>query len=113
MKLILKDKTAIDVLDTSSIELFSFVAKDFKEVEKTYSKLTDENLKRCTLNGVEHLDVTKTATTANVIATGVLVSVSTSTPSMEEHLQKQVQEQAQAIADLGAMVAELAAKEGA
>ena len=50
MKLVLKDKTTIEVLDTSSIELFSFVVKDFKEVEKIHNKLTDENLKHCTLN---------------------------------------------------------------
>lgn len=112
MKLVLKDKTTIEVLDTSSIELFSFVVKDFKEVEKIHNKLTDENLKHCTLNGTEYLDIVKTATSANVIATGVLVSVSTSAPSMSERLQKQLQEQSQAIADLGAMVAELAAKEG-
>ena len=99
--LIFTDSTSISVEDSSSISCVICKVNSFNDIQAIYSKFTEDNLKRVTLDGVVYTDILFSSCNAHVVPNGKIeISFINRTRSFEEIASDQLTELQEAVAEL-------------
>lgn len=102
MKLILTDKTEIEVTDGSTFSSLNFTAKNFAGIDAIAEKITAENLKHVTIGeqNYNNLIPVSFTVTGGINGAEIHAVIVTRTQTNEEAMQEQINELQNAIAEL-------------
>lgn len=102
MKLILTDKTEIEVTDGSTFSSLNVIAKKFADVDAIAGKITTENLKHVELGEqkLDNLIPVSLTVTGGINGADIHIVIVTRTPTNEEIMQEQIYELQNAMAEI-------------
>lgn len=102
MKLILTDKTEIEVTDGSTFSSLNFTVKTFAEIDAIAEKITVENLKHVELGEqkYDNLIPVSLTVTGGINGAEIHVTIVTRTQTNEEIMQEQIYELQNAMAEM-------------
>lgn len=102
MKLILTDKTEIEVTDDSTFSSLNVIAKKFAEIDAIAEKITVENLKHATIGEqkLDNLIPVSLTVTGGINGTEIHAVIVTRTQTAEEIMQEQIYELQNAMAEM-------------
>jgi hypothetical protein len=99
--LVFADASTISVNDESSISCIICTVSSFNDIQALYTKFTEENMKRVTLDGASYTGIIPTGATASANSNGTVNATFTSrTMSAEENTANQITELQEAVAEL-------------
>ena len=102
MKLILTDKTEIEVTDDSTFSSLNLIAKKFAELDEIASKITLENFKHVELGKQKfnNLIPVSLTVTGGINGSEIHTVIVTRMPTNEEIMQEQINELQNALAEM-------------
>lgn len=102
MKLILTDKTEIEVTDDSTFSSLNLIAKKFAEIDAIAGKITTENLKHVEIGEqkFDNLIPVLLTVTGGINGAEIHVVIVTRTQTNEEIMQAQIYELQEAMAEM-------------
>lgn len=102
MKLILTDKTEIEVTDGSTFSSLNVIAKTFAELDEIASKITADNLKHVEIGGqkFDNLIPVSLTVTGGINGAEIHAVIVTRTQTNEEIMQEQIYELQNAMAEM-------------
>ena len=102
MKLILTDKTEIDVTDDSTFTSLNLIAKKFAEIDAIAGKITTENLKHVEIGEqkFDNLIPVSLTVTGGINGAEIHVVIVTREQTNEEIMQAQIYELQEAMAEM-------------
>lgn len=102
MKLILTDKTEIEVTDDSTFSSLNFTAKNFAGIDAIAGKITTENLKHVEIGGqkFDNLIPVSLTVTGGINGADIHVVIVTREQTNEEIMQEQIYELQNAMAEM-------------
>ena len=102
MKLILTDKTEIEVTDDSTFSSLNLIAKTFAELDAIAGKITTENLKHVEIGEqkFDNLIPVSLTVTGGINGAEIHVAIVTRTQTNEEIMQAQIYELQEAMAEM-------------
>ena len=102
MKLILTDKTEIEVTDDSTFSSLNLIAKTFAELDAIAGKITTENLKHVEIGEqkFDNLIPVSLTVTGGINGSEIHAVIVTRMPTNEEIMQEQIYELQNAMAEL-------------
>lgn len=102
MKLVLTDKTEIEVTDDSTFSSLNFTAKKFAEIDAIAGKITTENLKHVTIGEqkLDNLIPVSLTVTGGINGAEIHAVIVTRMPTNEEIMQEQIFELQNAMAEM-------------
>lgn len=102
MKLVLNDKTDIEVTDGSTFSSLNFTVKTFAEIDAIAEKITVENLKHVELGEqkYDNLIPVSLTVTGGINGSEIHAVIVTRMPTNEEIMQEQINELQNALAEM-------------
>ena len=102
MKLVLTDKTEIEVTDDSTFSSLNLIAKSFADIDAITGKITVENLKHVTLGEqkFDNLIPVSLTVTGGINGTEIHAVIVTREQTNEEIMQEQIYELQNAMAEM-------------
>ena len=102
MKLVLTDKTEIEVTDDSTFSSLNFTAKNFAGIDAIAEKITTENLKHVTIGeqNYNNLIPVSLTVTGGINNSEIHVVIVTREQTNEEMMQEQIYELQNAMAEM-------------
>lgn len=103
--LVLKDGTSFNFTDSSTINTLKTVVADYEEIAPYKAALTVDNLKICTFDGTEYVDIIPVSIDTDINSEGgnIAVTFTTRAKTAIEYLQeqgKQILELQEALAEI-------------